>query len=154
MKRCIALPLVAVDLLSGCSNAKTSTGGTPTGGTPTSKETDTEGPLPSCEPAPTPLAGTPSLPTGFPTLTEVTFTGTAQQGPSTVVSGYWTGDLDSAFSGFKSAFTGAAYTVTNDEMDEHDAEVNFSGGNSTGQVKLMEECEGRVDVTITVRPGS
>jgi hypothetical protein len=99
------------------------------------------------------VATIPKLPPGFPVPEGLTFTGQEAAGPSTIVSGYWDGDLDSAFSAFKGAFDSGGYQVTSSEKEERDAEVNFSGGDSTGQVKLEESCEGRADVRITIRPG-
>jgi hypothetical protein len=116
-------------------------------------EREGEGKEGPCGPAPAALAAAPTFPPGFPSPSELKYTDSQVAGPSTIVQGYWDGDLADAFDGFKDAFTGAGYTVTSDEKEADDAEVNFSGGNATGQVKLVTECEGRTSVTITVRPG-
>jgi hypothetical protein len=107
----------------------------------------------ACGQAPAALAGKPALPAGFPSPTAVVYTGRKTQGPTTIVSGYWNGDLDAAFNGYRGALSGAAgYSVTHDEQEKDDAEVNFSGHAKTGQVKLKVECEGRTTVTLTIRP--
>jgi len=107
----------------------------------------------ACPAAPAELAKAPKLPTGFPLPAEVTFTGTHRVGPSTIVTGYWAGEIDEAFDGYEKAFKNASgYEITKDEHEEVDAEVNFSGGSSTGQVKLLQTCKDRTSVTITIRP--
>jgi len=49
------------------------------------------------------------------------------------------------------AFDSAGYEVTKDE-EEDDAEVNFSGGSPTSQVKMIQRCKDRTGLTITIRP--
>jgi hypothetical protein len=138
VKRRVVLPLLVVLVLASCSEGE--------------KESEGEKKGP-CGATPTALAAAPSFPADFPTPSEVTYTATKIAGPSTIVDGFWAGDLEDAFEGYKDAFEKAGYTVTKDEKEEDDAEVNFSGGSSTGQVKLVTECEGRTSVEITVRPG-
>ena len=106
----------------------------------------------ACGPTPTALAGKPKLPAAFPTPDGVTYTSSTEKGPSTVVEGFREGDIDAAFEAYKDAFPNAGYDVTKDEHEEVDAEVNFSGGGSDGQVKLVQTCKDRTSVTITVRP--
>ena len=71
---------------------------------------------------------------------------------SVVVEGVWAGDLDAAYQGWQDAFTGAGYTITDQEKEEDDAEVNFEGEGVNGQVRLDGECPDRTGVTITIRP--
>jgi hypothetical protein len=106
----------------------------------------------ACGAAPAAMSGEPTLPDSFPSPSEVTYTAEKESGPSTIVEGYWDGDIDDAFDGYKTAFDDAGYDVTKDEHEEVDAEVNFAGGGSDGQVKLIQECEGRTSVSITIRP--
>ena len=73
-------------------------------------------------------------------------------GPSSVVSGYHDGELDDAFDAYKSAFDSAGYQVTDSEKEEDDAEVNFAGGSSSGQVKMIQSCKDRTSLAITIRP--
>ena len=138
MKRALAVIFVPLVFLGACENE--------------AKERKGEGPKATCGPTPSALAQVPTLPSGFPTPDEVSYTSTSQAGPSTIVAGFWQGDLVDAFDGYKAAFQQAGYQVTKEEKEADDAEVNFSGGNSTGQVKLREECEGRTTLTITIRP--
>ena len=133
MKRGVAVSLLIFLILASCSKEK-------------------EGSTAACGAKPAALATAPTLPAGFPTPSEVTFTAIRTAGPSTIVDGFWDGDLGDAFDGYKTGFAASGYTVTHDEKEADDAEVNFSGGNSTGQVKLVTACEGRTSVEITVRP--
>ncbi len=105
-----------------------------------------------CGPAPAALASDPTLAPGFPSPSELTYTGEEQAGPSRIVHGYWDGNIDEAFDGYKDAFDGTDYSVTKEEQEEVDAEVNFAGGDVSGQVKLVQTCEDRTDVSITIRP--
>jgi hypothetical protein len=107
----------------------------------------------ACGPAPAAMSGDPRLlPTNFPTPGGVTYTSEKKAGPSIIVNGHVAGDVGDASDPYKQALDGGGYSVTKDEHEEVDAEVNFSGGNSTGQVKLLQECADRTSVTITARP--
>jgi hypothetical protein len=138
MRHTLALGVLVAAVAAGCGGE--------------SDEAEREGASQACPTAPTAMSGDPMLPAGFPTPDEVTYTGEKESGPSTIVDGYWDGDIEEAFEGYKEAFDGAGYDVTKDEQEEFDAEVNFAGGESDGQVKLIQECEGRTSVSITVRP--
>lgn len=105
-----------------------------------------------CGTAPAAMAGQPTLPAKFPTPDMVTYTGEKKTGPSTVVAGYREGELADAFDDYKSAFGSAGYDVTKDEKEADDAEVNFAGGSSTGQVKMIQSCKDRTSLSITIRP--
>jgi hypothetical protein len=118
-----------------------------------SEEKDKEQASKACPHAPTALSGKPSLPAGFPTPSAVTYTSSKKLGPSQVATGYYDGDIDAAFEGYKDALGSAAgYSVTKDEHEAVDAEVNFAGHGSSGQVKLLQRCRDRTSVTITARP--
>lgn len=106
----------------------------------------------TCGAAPAEIATQPTLPDGFPTPEGVVYTSERDAGPSHIVEGYRDGQLEDAFDAYKDAFGTAGYDVTKDEREEDDAEVNFEGGASTGQVKLLQSCEDRTSVAITVRP--
>jgi hypothetical protein len=108
--------------------------------------------LPECGPAPAALPGVPDLPPGFPTPEPMTFTLEREAGPSTVVEGYWTGELEEAYEGWRAAFPEAGYGVTFDEIETRDSEVNFVGGATTGQVRMVQTCSGRVTTSIVIRP--
>jgi hypothetical protein len=105
-----------------------------------------------CGSAPAAMTERPTLPAKFPTPDNVTYTGEKKTGPSSIISGYREGQLDDAFDEYKSAFDSAGYQLTRDEKEEDDAEVNFAGGSSTGQVKMIQSCKDRTSLAITIRP--
>jgi hypothetical protein len=106
----------------------------------------------ACSAAPAAMPKQPQLAPGFPSPSEVTYTEERDIGPSHIVEGYWDGDIESAFEGYKDSFDGTDYSITKDEREEVDAEVNFAGEGVSGQVKLLQLCKDRTDVTITTRP--
>ena len=107
----------------------------------------------TCGAAPAAMSGAPTLPEAFPSPSDVVYTGASKDGPTTKVEGYWKGDLDAAFEGYKNALEGAAgYAVTKSEHEEDDAEVNFEGHATSGQVKLGVDCADRTSVGLTIRP--
>ena len=132
------LGIVVVLLAAGCGSEK--------------KEGDGGKAEKSCGPALPAMAGQPTLPAKFPTPDGVTYTGESKAGPSSIVKGYRNGELADAFDEYKSAFDSAGYSVTRSEKEEDDAEVNFKGGNSTGQVKMNQLCKDRTSLAITIRP--
>ena len=76
-----------------------------------------------------------------------------QAGPSTIVEAYFADDLDGAYGAYQSAFKGAGgYTLTKSEHDPRDAEIDWSGQSTTGEVKMDWPCKGRTELTITIRP--
>ena len=99
-----------------------------------------------------PSKNLPKLPSGFPTPDGVVYVSGSKAGPSTIVYGYYPQDLTQAHTGWADALKGAGYTITHEEQDPADAEVNFSGDQTTGQVRLQESCKGRSLVTVTIRP--
>jgi hypothetical protein len=137
MRRILAVSMVMMAVLAACSK----------GGGDT-----VEGDKGTCGPTPTAAGQVPNLPSGFAVPEGVTITSVSKAGPSTIVEGSFEGDLDAAFEAFKDGFENAGFDVTKSEQEEDDAEVNFSGANTTGQVKLSVPCEGRVGVSITIRP--
>lgn len=105
-----------------------------------------------CGPAPAALSDSPTLPSGFPTPEGVTYTEAREAGPSTILDGYRESELGDTFDAYRSAFEDAGYDVTRDEKEENDAEVNFVGGGTDGQVRLRRECADRTTISITIRP--
>jgi hypothetical protein len=97
------------------------------------------------------MKGEPALPAGFPRPAEVTYTGEAKQGPTTVVTGYFAGDIDKAFDTWKGSFHDP-FETEHTEHEEVDAEIEFKGSGKEGQVKLLQTCKDRTAVTVTVRP--
>lgn len=110
-------------------------------------------PLPTCSPVAT-VSPPPDLPPGFPTPDGVAYSSAEEAGPSTILEGYWAGvSLEDAFDGYKRAFGSAGYQVTDEEIEATDAEVNFAGGGTTGQVRLNSRtCAGTLTIGITIRP--
>jgi hypothetical protein len=107
----------------------------------------------ACPAAPAALAKAPALPGKFPDAHGITYTGVKKDGPSTIASGYLAAAIGPAHDAYVTAVKNAAgYAVTKEEQDVADAEVNFSGGGNSGQVKLLQTCRDRTQVTITIRP--
>ena len=137
MRRLAALAIVAVFVVAGCKE----------------KDKGEEDKTGDCGPAPTAAASLPALPSAFPMPDHATITSSQKAGPSTIVEGSFEGDLDAAFEAFRDGFDAGRFTVASSEKEEDDAEVNFSGAGTSGQVKLTVPCEGRTDFAITIRPG-
>jgi hypothetical protein len=94
------------------------------------------------------------LPQGFPSIENVTYTKQPTDGPTEIVEGYFTGSLEDAHDEFKNELGTGSFKVTDDELDEHDSEVNWEGTGRSGQVALREECgeSDKIYVQITNRP--
>ena len=105
-------------------------------------------------PIPTPaMKSVPTIPGKFPNANGVVYTGIAKSGPTTVVTGYVPLTIGPAHDLYSSTLKNAAgYSITKEEQDAADAEVNFSGNGRSGQVKLLQTCKARTKVTITTRP--
>jgi hypothetical protein len=132
----LSLPIIVIcALLAGCGGNGESAGVTT-----------------ACPAPPPELANPPALPQGYPSPSEVTYTEDLQAGPARIVRGYWLGDIDAAFEGYKDAFDQSGFEITKEEKESVDAEVNFAGSGVSGQVKLLQTCRDRTDVSITVRP--
>jgi len=134
---CAGLTTIAVAAALGC------------GGRGEDKDKDAAGK--ACGTAPAAMQGTPNLPAGFPQPAEVTYTGQAVKGPTSIVKGYFAGDIDSAFATYKDAFKDP-FEVEDSEHEAVDAEIEFKGGGKEGQVKLLQTCKDRTSVTLTIRP--
>ena len=92
-----------------------------------------------------------TLPTGFPQPAEVMYTGQVAKGPTAVVKGYFAGEIDEAFDTYKNSFKDP-FEVEDSEHEEVDAEIEFKGSGKEGQVKLLQTCKDRTNVTLTIRP--
>lgn len=100
------------------------------------------------------FSGDSGLPADFPRPAEFTITDSRQEGPTRVVEGYWKSGLEEAYGEWKDAVERAGYDVTFDEQEEHDAEVAYDTGETSGLIALRDRCE-EEDVTyvrITNRP--
>jgi hypothetical protein len=100
------------------------------------------------------LAGSPRLPQGWPALGEVTYTRQQEQGPTTVVEGFFEGPLQAAHDEFKRKLESAGFTILFDEIEENDSEVSWKGRGRSGQVALRNECgsSDKIFVHVTNRP--
>jgi hypothetical protein len=147
LRRLFALAVTGLFLFAACSK---STAGDSV--SPTSAKTESGSPAGGCGATPTGLAEAPELPSGFPTPASVIYTEEKVAGPSTIVKGFFAGDLETIYQSYQDAFASAGYTVTDKEREEDDAEVNFEGGETNGQVKLQVACGGQVNIAITIRP--
>ncbi len=145
----LALSMLLALVAAGCGSKKTTTT-TATAATVTKKAK--EGPNAPCGPAPATMSGTPKFPAGFPTPANVMYTKQKQIGPTEATFGYRAGDLTSLFNAYKAALPPAGYKVTKAEHDPADAEVNFAGHSTTGQVRMVQRCATRTSITILVRP--
>lgn len=107
----------------------------------------------ACGAAPAQMATKPTLPAGFPDAQGIRYTGIQKKGPTTVVSGYLNDTIGPAHQAYSKAIKNAAgYSVTHEEQDAADSEVNFEGNGKSGQVKMVQECKSRTTVTVTIRP--
>ena len=97
------------------------------------------------------------LPGGFPKPSGVTYVKSAQNGPTVVVSGFGTDDLDTTFDAYKNGFQSAGYSIKGTDHEEDDAEIEYAAKDgSGGQVALRagESCDnGNTSVYVTNRPG-
>ncbi len=112
---------------------------------------DKEAAAQACGAAPAAMQGTPNLSPGFAQPAEVTYTGQSKKGPTTEVDGYFAGDIDAAYDTYKNGFHDP-FTVGHTEHESVDAEIEFESGVTQGQVKLLQTCKDRTNVTLTIRP--
>jgi hypothetical protein len=95
----------------------------------------------------------PKLPGNFPDANGIVYTGVKEDGPSTIASGYLNLTISPAHQAYSKAIANAnGYTITKEEQDAADSEVNFEGNGRSGQVKMVQACKTRTTVTITIRP--
>lgn len=106
-----------------------------------------------CLTTPSPIAD-PAFPALFPQINDFTWTSSQKAGPSLIVQGYSGDALEDIYREMQDNFETRGYHVVKKERDPHDAEVNFSGAQNEGQVRLSEECQGRTALTLTIRPKS
>jgi hypothetical protein len=102
------------------------------------------------------LAEAPNLPPSWPQIEadKVTYTKQETRGPTTIVEGYFNGDIKEAHDEWKKELQGSGYKILFDELEEHDSEVSWQGEGRSGQVALREECGSshKIYVHITNRP--
>lgn len=102
------------------------------------------------------LAEAPNLPPSWPQIEtdKVTYTKQETKGPTTIVEGYFNGDLKEAHDEWKKELEASGYKILFDELEDHDSEVSWQGEGRSGQVALREECGSadKIYVHITNRP--
>ena len=114
---------------------------------------DKEGLSKACPTAPAAMASAPTLPGNFPDAQGIVYTGVKKDGPTTIATGYLPDTIGPAHDAYVTAVKNApGYSVTKEEQDVADSEVNFAGAGNSGQVKLLQTCKDRTTVTITIRP--
>lgn len=114
---------------------------------------DKEGLKKACPAEPTHMQSAPALPGGFPDATGMSYENVKKNGPATVATGFMNLTIGPAHQAWSQAIEGASgLSVTKEEQDAADSEVNFSGNGRSGQVKMLQVCKSRTTVTITIRP--
>jgi hypothetical protein len=106
----------------------------------------------ACGTAPATMTTKPKLPATFPVPAGVTYTSEKDAGPSTIVTAYRDGKVMDAWDAFKQSLSTNGYAVTKSDHEGVEGDVAYAGGQTTGSVKLVQECRDRTKVTITVRP--
>jgi hypothetical protein len=107
----------------------------------------------ACPPAPAKMIAPPTLPGSFPNAPGVSYLTVRKDGPSTVATGFMQQGIGPAHQTYSQAIKGTSgLSVTKEEQDAADSEVNFSGNGKSGQVKMVQVCKSRTNVTITIRP--
>ena len=112
-----------------------------------------EGLSKACAAPPAAMRSAPTLPGHFPDAVGITYTAVAKDDSSTVASGYLNSEIGEAHDAYVAAVSGApGYSVTREDQNAADAEVDFAGEAQSGQVRLLQTCRLRTAVTITIRP--
>jgi hypothetical protein len=102
------------------------------------------------------LSKAPNLPPSWPQIEtdKLTYTKQETKGPTTIVEGYFNGDIKEAHDEWKKELQASGYKILFDELEDHDSEVSWQGEGRSGQVALREECGSadKIYVHITNRP--
>jgi hypothetical protein len=102
------------------------------------------------------MAKAPNLPPSWPQIEtdKMTYTKQETKGPTTIVEGYFNGDIKEAHDEWKKELGASGYKILFDELEDHDSEVSWQGEGRSGQVALREECGSadKIFVHITNRP--
>lgn len=116
-------------------------------------EKDKENLKKACAGAPATLHQRPAALKQFPDAKGIYYVAVQKKGPATVATGYLNTTIGPAHQAYSQALKSkAGYQVTKEEQDAADSEVNFSGFGTSGQVKMVQGCKSRTNVTITIRP--
>jgi hypothetical protein len=103
------------------------------------------------------LSGDAGLPAKFPVLPEETLVTAQDKGPTHVVDGYATDDMEGVYNELKDRLQEEQYAIlfTEIEKDRGDAEISYKtpDGKTSGQIALRAACDnGNVSIHITARP--
>ena len=131
------LPVLATGVFAaGCGGGNDSS--STTGSTGAASSEETENAKTACK---APATSKPTgLPAAFPAPGELTVTQVRKDGPTIVVDGYWTSELDEAYRELTDQVDQAGYKVLFAENEHRDAEISYSGSNRTGQIALKADC--------------
>jgi len=147
----LAIIVLIAGLLAGCGGGDQSGSGSQQDGGSQAKQ---EGNAPEKQEGNAPNKQRKNAPEKKILLGDVTFVKAEKAGPSVVVEGWATEDLEKLYDEWHERFEESDYEITFDEQEEHDAEISFEGGGRSGQVKLAAECgeSGKTYARVTSRP--
>jgi len=82
------------------------------------------------------------LPASWPQIEsdKMVYTEQETKGPTEVVEGYFNGSVQEAHDEFQHELEASGFTVTFEEVEEHDSEVAWEGEGRTGIVAIRDEC--------------
>jgi hypothetical protein len=89
------------------------------------------------------LSAEPKLPGSFPQIEQdkLVYTQQSTNGPTEIVEGYFSGDVQEAHDEFLKELQGAGFKILFNEVEApNDSEISWSGEGRTGQVALRNEC--------------
>ncbi|HEY2354386.1 MAG TPA: MFS transporter [Gaiellaceae bacterium] len=96
---------------------------------------------------------TPKLLPKFPAPDGVAYTVEEQTGPTHVVDGFLPTGIDKAHDAYYKGLSRDGYAIQRDEVQVTDAELYFTQGTVTGEVRLLQECRNRTYVQISTFRG-
>jgi hypothetical protein len=107
----------------------------------------------------TAMTGDPGLPPNFPVLPEMTLVSAEDKGPTHVVDGYATDDLEGVYNELKDRLEEEQYTILFSEIekDNGDSEISYKTGDgkTEGQIALRAACDNdNTSIHITARPAA
>jgi hypothetical protein len=105
----------------------------------------------------TAMSGDAGLPANFPVLPEMTLVNAEDKGPTRVVDGFATDELEGVYRELKDRLQEEQFTILFDEIekDHGDSEISYKSpdGKTEGQVALRAACDnGNTSIHITARP--
>jgi hypothetical protein len=105
-----------------------------------------------CKTAPHELKGRPTLlPRSFPSPARTAYTAQRKQGRSTIVAGFLNAGVSASRTAYTSALPKAGYHVKSSRRVATGADLRFSGSGTVGDIRLVQVCNARTNLTITLR---